>query len=278
MTTFDDAKKLLEEFPRKKGGHYNWREHPGKTARLVQLVMEAPNPRAFAQQLGAVLLYQAFAAGMTADGTEEWPELRIELKHRGVALREIDREKGEAARARNAQRRAAKSAPAEQAKPSAPDPRPAPEPAWACPHCGTAAKWREGLGSWICTSPRCGRSTSALRVLAVSILGVPGEAVKEAPDAALAAEATAAVRNLERLAGVAEGSPVEVARRLQPPPVRRDVRADGADLIVSDTAVLAYGTPAHRLALAGLLRGIQIREHAAPAAPEPRASEPATAG
>ena len=70
MTTFDDAKQLLADFPRK-GAHFNWRENPGPTAALVRLVMQAPKPHEFARRLGAPVLYSSFACGLTADGTAE---------------------------------------------------------------------------------------------------------------------------------------------------------------------------------------------------------------
>lgn len=266
-TTFDDAKKLLAAFPRKAGGFYDWRNNPGKTAQLVALVMAAPKPRAFAEQLGAVVLFQAFAAGLTADGAAEWPELRDELKIRGIEPREVER----------------RGAPSAQPAPEAPAAPPAPVKIResACAHCGGAARWRPGIGAWVCSAPACGRSSVpdpdpvALRGLAYSILGGSADGLGHVADAALASEAGAAVKNLERLAGVPEGAPAAVAGLLGPPAVRRDVRALGADLVVVDQALLRYGTPAHRQALAELLRGLQIGGQA-PAAEAP-AEQPAGA-
>lgn len=218
MTTFDDAKQLLADFPRK-GAHFNWRENPGPTAALVRLVMQAPKPHEFARRLGAPVLYSSFACGLTADGTAEWPELRTELERRGVELRERD------ARPKRAASEAEAPEPAEAEA--------APEPP----------------------------AEVALRSLAAAILGGTAVVARLSGGAGpveLAAEAARAVRNLEALAGVPEGSPAEVARRLHPPRPTREIRAEAADLVVTDATILAYGSPAHRAALGDLLRGFRI--------------------
>ncbi len=55
------------------------------------------------------------------------------------------------------------------------------------------------------------------------------------------------------------GVPLAGFARAEPrPSVRREVIAAGADLVVTETRVLAYGTPEHKAALIEALRGLKI--------------------
>jgi len=57
------------------------------------------------------------------------------------------------------------------------------------------------------------------------------------------------------ITGAARDAPIAAPAR---PAVRRETIAAGADLVVTETRVLAYGTPEHRAALVDLLRGLKI--------------------